>query len=472
MSALFKAMTRNDTVTENGMPTNSTSSGAVVDLFYTMGACRGGFDNYNKLINLFTKSLASDPMLTVLSMFYNRDIRGGQGERDTFRKMFDYLCKHRPDLAGRIIDLVPEYGRWDDIFVAFGTDMETLALNNIEYALLVEKNGLCAKWMPREGKKGFDPFGLRIMKHLGLTRKAYRKLLSGLSQTVENDMCANRWEAIKYSHVPSIAMHKYSKAFYKHTPEGFAKFILDVKSGKVSIKSATLYPHDLLRNIWMHTGVESYRIEEQWRALPDYVPEGNSFIPVCDVSGSMLGTPMDVSVALGIYLSERNKSVFKDGFITFSETPVLQHLKGRLSEKARQLATSRWGMNTNLEAVFELILSKAIASRLSKEDLPKTIIILSDMQFDSCVRGASNSAMQMIRQKYTYYGYQIPNVVFWNLRDSEGVPVKYDESGTALVSGFSPSIMKNLLSNELTPEVVVKATLLSERYALVAKRLQ
>jgi hypothetical protein len=218
---------------------------------------------------------------------------------------------------------------------------------------------------------------------------------------------------------------------------------------------------------WSNPPVDK-AVELQWQSLPNYMPEGKMILPVCDVSGSMMGLPMEVCVSLGIYLSERNVGPFKDGFITFSTHPKLQLLTGKtLRDKVGQLSTAEWAGSTNLEATFKLILDSAKRGNLSDEQVPDTLLILSDMQFNQCVRNHSESAMEMIRRMYEEAGYTLPNIVFWNLRTSHGVPVKISESGVALVSGFSPSIMKNVLSKDLNPLNVVYQTLDNERYSTV-----
>jgi hypothetical protein len=217
-----------------------------------------------------------------------------------------------------------------------------------------------------------------------------------------------------------------------------------------------------------------------WKNLPDFVPDNLSFLPICDVSGSMSGIPMEVSISLGIYLSQRNKSAFKDGFITFSKNPQLQILSGDLSHRIRQLATSHWEMNTNIKAVFELILTTAVRAKLSVDDMPTHLLIISDMQFDEAftVNDYRNkevyyspTIMELIDDMYNKAGYKRPNIIFWNVRTSEGVPAKVNENNVGLVSGYSPSLMKNVLNNNLNPINQVLAILNNGRYEIVDKIL-
>lgn len=480
----FKAVTTNDVLTENDMPTNSTSSSRIVDLFFTLGASRNLSESDINLI--FANAFHEVQDLALRNLFYNRDIRGGQGERRSFRAILKYLASTHPEIVSKNLHNIPFYGRWDDILVLLYTPVENEAIEFIATALR-KGDKLCAKWMPREGKSQTE-IAKHLMRKLGLTPKKYRKALAGNTDVIESKMCSNKWDEINYNHVPSVASHKYRCAFGKHDYERYTEWLksLSKPETKNKIHAEAIFPHDVIRpylkNMSLGGGYLGYlgydfgpdiknnikidpTIEAQWKALPNYVPEGKSFIPVCDVSGSMKGLPIEVCVALGIYLAERNKGPFSDGFITFSAKPKLQILPhGTLLDKVNNLVNAGWDMNTNLEAVFKLILSKAMESKLAQEDMPKNILILSDMQFDECIISPSISAIQMIEGLYKIAGYKIPNIIFWNLRTSTGFPVKYDKSGTALVSGFSPSIMKTLLEGEMNPLKVVISTLMNERY--------
>ena len=209
----------------------------------------------------------------------------------------------------------------------------------------------------------------------------------------------------------------------------------------------------------------SNTVEAQWKALPNYITGTNKLLPICDVSGSMTGTPMEVSIALGIYISERNEGVFKDAFITFSSKPTLEVLKGNLFQRVSQLSKADWEMSTNLEAVFTLVLKKATEAKLKQEDMPETLLILSDMQFNQATR-SDKTAMGMIKKQYKDAGYKLPRIVFWNLRAVDKTFPVQNKDGVAMVSGFSPSIMKNILQGkDFSPEGIMLDTVMSERYA-------
>ena len=292
-------------------------------------------------------------------------------------------------------------------------------------------------------------------------------------------MCAKDWENINFSHVPSIAASRYKKAFNRHTPK-YKEWVEKLVKGDKTVKvnAGAIYPYDVLEGVTNYSFLRLDRTElnalkAQWDALPNYIGDAN-VLALVDVSGSMTAqipgsktSALDVAVSLGLYCADKNKGKFKDTFLTFSGSPELLHLKGDILQKVQQMVKSNWDMNTDLHAAFEKILSVAVKGDVPQGEMPQTLLIMSDMQFDQCVRH-DDSAIQMIRRKYEDRGYQMPNVVFWNLMARSNVPVKFNEKGTALVSGFSPSILKSVLSGDMedmTPHGVMMRTLLNERYA-------
>jgi len=328
---------------------------------------------------------------------------------------------------------------------------------------------MCAKWQKRKGSVAAD-----LRAYLGLSPKAYRKLIVGLSNTVEQKMCAKNFEEINYSHVPSLAMSRYMKAFSKNDATRFVAYREALKSGDKSVKinAAAVYPYDVIKAL--RNEADPAVCSAQWDALPDYLDDSN-VLPMVDVSGSMAcpagGSKsvecIDVALSLGLYCASKNKGAFKDLFLTFSAAPQLMQVKGNLAEKMEQMEGSTWNMNTNLHAAFDRVLEVAVKGNVKPEDMPSTVLILSDMQFDSCTR-YDDSAFQMIHRKYKTAGYKVPTIVFWNLGTNYGnVPVSFDEHGVCLVSGFSPSIMKAVLAADvdtLSPETVVRDAVSIARY--------
>jgi hypothetical protein len=480
MNALITAMQTKDTLTENGMPTHSTSGRKVVDLFYKMGGARSlGTVGVQAM---FAEAFGESATLATKAAFYNRDVRGGQGERETFRAMFHWLCEYAPETAVRNIPNVPFYGRWDDLFVAQGTAVELAAFEF--YAQALQKgDGLAAKWAPREGKARNAPAADKLRRTLKLSWQDYRKLLAGNTKVIETALCRKEWAAINYSHVPSMAIKKYRKSFYKNDAERYMTWVAELQKAPaerapgVKINASAIYPHDIAKPFIRDNAAywdrgnrtNAAALEAQWKALPNYMGEGRKVIPVIDVSESMFGDhAVEVAVSLGLYVAERNVGPFKDVFISFSQVPQLYVLKNpSLEGRVKEVFPTK-GYNTNLQAVFQLVLGQAVKHNVPADEMPNTILLLSDMQFDRCLGDVSASAIEMIDQMYTKAGYARPNIVFWNLRTSSGVPVKVDERGTALVSGFSPSILEQVLGgDEMTPQAVMLRKLTSERYERV-----
>lgn len=474
---LVSALQQSNTTTENGMVTNSSSLNNCVDLFFKIGAFRGAEES--DVIRVFSLAFNEDPVSALKIIFWARDIRGGAGERRVFRIAMEHLAKSNKDAVIRNMSLIPEYGRWDDLLVFFGTDVQSEAASLINEALN-QNNGLCAKWMPRKG-----PIANELRKFMGLTPKDYRKKLVSSTSVVEQDMCLNKWEDINYSQVPSVAAARYQNAFYRRDLKRYLEYIRLLSMPKeerpkgVKINAQAVYPYDVLKSL--ERGKEEVAIE-QWKELPNYMDGSNDrILPVVDVSGSMMSSVssssilscMDVSVSLGLYISERNQGPFQDYFVTFSETPVLQKLSGNLRDRYVQLRSADWGMSTNLESVFDLILNQAVKHSISESEMPTKILILSDMEFNQCIEdGEDLSAIEMIRKKYEKAGYSLPSVIFWNIQSRRGgnnLPVRFDEIGTALISGFSPSILKSILAgSNISPMDIMNQTINSERYEKIS----
>jgi hypothetical protein len=476
MTTLLAAMQTKDSRTENGMVTNSTSLNSCVDLFFQIGAMRG--QDKTRLINAFTKAFGENALTAMKLLFWARDVRGGAGERQIAKDIMTYLAVNRTEVMRKNIALVTEFGRWDDLLVFLGTPLEKDALELIAKGL-ADKNGLCAKWMPRpnvanrEAKKQAHI----IRNFLGLSPKEYRKLLVENCNTVEQLMCAKEWSKIDYAKLPSKAMSDLMKAFSKNDLARFQAYLTSVEKGETKINAGAVYPYDIVKN--MKQG-NTQGANVQWGALPNYLENSSErFMPVVDVSGSMscpaggnpLITCMDVAISLGLYISERNVGPFKDAFVTFSSNPSLQVLNGSLSERYNQLQRAQWDMSTDVEAVFRLILSKAKSGNVSADEMPTMILILSDMEFNSGTRGNWNkTAQESFEAMYAEAGYVMPKVVYWNIqsRGDNNKPVQFDKSGTALVSGFSPALLTNLLAGkDMTPMSMMMDVIGSERYNAV-----
>jgi hypothetical protein len=459
--------------TANGMKARKTSASAVLDFFGKAGSSRG-----TALVKEFTAALVENQDLALRALLWTRDIRSGAGERKQFRDLLVALESANPDLAGRLMHKIPELGRFDDLFVYSDSANRVKALQMYANAL---RNGeaLAAKWAPRE-KSSKKVLAEQLRMFMGLTRSEYRKMLSSLTKVVETAMCANEWDSINFSHVPSLASARYQKAFGRNAGEAYSAYLRELqkpeaeRNPKVKINASAVYPYDVVKSVVKGNAAVA---DEQWKALPNYVGDAR-IMPMVDVSGSMgsirytqSGTvqPIDVAVSLGLYLSEKNTSDFKDMFLTFSGSPKLEVLKGTLSQRVAQLEKAHWDMNTNLHAAFEEILRVAVKGKVAQADMPEMVLVLSDMQFDSCTR-FDDSAQEMIKRKYAEAGYEVPMIVFWNLSlyGRDNTPVRFDDKGVCHVSGFSPAIMKSVLSvkelEDFTPFNVMAKTLMSDRY--------
>ena len=466
MNAFVNAIANQEARTANGMKARKSTAKATVDLFYKIGASRG-----KNITGDFTAAYVENADVALRIAQWARDVRGGAGERQLFRDILVHLEKRDPDAALALLRKIPEVGRWDDIFVFTSPDLKSAAYTMLGDALRA-KNGLAAKWTPRKGQ-----IAAEVRAFFGMTPKQYRKSLVALTKVVETQMCAGDWDNINFSHVPSVAARNYKKAFNRHTP-AFAEYVAKLVAGDKTVKvnANAIYPHDVLKGI-AHSytklnKTETDHVIAQWDALPNYVGDA-SILPLVDVSGSMTTSVpgstvrcLDVAVSLGLYLADKNKGAFKDTFLTFSSKPQLVTLKGNIVEKCDQMSRSNWEMSTNLHAAMDKILSVAVKGSVPVSDMPKMLLILSDMQFNQCTTH-DDSAMEMIERKFEAAGYSMPQIVFWNLNSSGNVPVKADKSGAALVSGFSPSIMTSLLAADLdqfTPEGIMLKTVMVPRY--------
>ena len=466
MNAFVEAVKNQEERTTNGMRSLKGSANACVDLFYKIGASRG-----KDITAEFTAAYVENSDVALRIAQWARDVRGGAGERQLFRDLLVHLESRDPDSARSLLAKIPLIGRWDDIFV-----FQTPLLKNAAYAMLGAAlkagDGLAAKWCPRKG-----PVAAEVRAHLGMTPKQYRKTLVGLTKVVETQMCAGDWDNINFNHVPSQASRIYRKAFDRHTT-AFAEYVDKLVRGDETVKvnASAIFPHDVIKGL-AHGHLkqtELGHIQAQWDALPNYVGDA-SILPLVDVSASMTCSAgktavrcIDVAVGLGLYLADKNRGVFKDTFLTFSTEPELLRLEGNIVQKLDQMVESKWQMSTNLNAAINCILETALLNQVPEEDMPKMLLVLSDMQFNQCAR-FDHSAMEMIGHKYNQAGYTLPQIVFWNLNSNDSVPVKSDQSGAALVSGFSPSIVSSLLSADLdqfTPEGIMLRTVMIDKYKL------
>lgn len=466
-SQLIDASRQYDTVTHKGAPTHSTSLNRCLDLFFIAGASRRLMPG--QLIPAFEAARTENKELAYKILFWARDARGGAGEKRFFQILGEHISKTYPTEWDQLAIHIPEYGYWKDVFKIEKPSENTL--NWLKHQLEESPHAnLLAKWFPRKGE-----WFAAMHKYLKMTPKEFRKKLVKMTSVVETQMCNREFSAIEYSKVPSYAMNMYRNAFGKHDAARFQAFNQAVLDGDAKVNASVLFPHQLYQAI--QSGQDEKAVEAQWQSLPNFM-EGSKerIIPVCDVSGSMSGLPMDVSVALGLYIAERNEGIFKDAFLTFNTTPTMEYVQGTsLAQKMRSIQTANWGGTTNLQATFDLVLNSAVRENIPEDQMPTKLLIISDMEFDRCESswgyGSSQpkTNLDVVREKYAKAGYTMPEIIFWNVNGRPGnVPAKADDPGVGLVSGFSPAILTAILAGQgFTPVDLMMQAVGGERYARI-----
>lgn len=444
--------------TENGARVYSSVGNDLLDLFGTIGALRPRTEK--DIEEKFAKAFEVNSLLATKLLFYAGDIRGGLGERRTFRICLRWLALNHTDIVIKNMRLIPHFNRWDSLFVLVDTPAEDSMWDYVKEQLQEDFDAsflkhskrvslgvsLLAKWMPSEtaSSKKTKELAKKAMKKLSLSPRAYRKLLSSLRShidVVESKMSNNEWDAIEYKKVPSYAMKNYSKAFFKHDEEGFNNFLSEVQKGKVKINSSTLYPYDLVKKANGFNPV----VEEQWKALPNYVPEGTNILVMADVSGSMCGRPMNTSIGLAIYFAQRATSDYHNLFMTFSSDPKFVALRegASLYENIRKVDNTDWGFTTNLGKAFKYILNFSVQHNVKPEDMPKALVVISDMEIDKYMRQDRLDFVDAMKTLFEEKGYELPKLVLFNVEARNDTFLSKQE-GVLLVSGQSASIFKRL----------------------------
>ena len=498
----------NVSISENGAIGYRTSGKELLDLNFAVASLRGASEQ--EIIDNFTKAFFEDKILAMKWLFFARDVRGGLGERRLFRVILKNLIENNPEMVIPVINLIPEYGRYDDLWCLLDNQESAKVVYNIvDNQLMVDLNNmkrnkpisLLAKWMPSINASSAQTkkYAKQFCKVFGLTEREYRQILSRLRKyldVVETKMSAKNWSEIKYEAVPSKANLIYSNAFLKNDEERRKEYLEKLKKGETKINASTLYPHDIVHKYsggYCRLGNKDATIEALWKALPDTVQGCGNTIVVADGSYSMTDniggnttvTALDVANALAIYFAEHSSGEFKNKYITFSERPQFVDFSkaDSLHDKLQIALAYDECANTNIEKVFDLILTTAIKHNMRQEDMPKNILIISDMEFDSCAASGDSNMwrrnrpnqrlFEIIAQRYADAGYQLPRLVFWNVNSrTDTIPVKENELGVALVSGFSVNIVKMVMSNKLDPYECLLETLNSERYAPIEKALR
>ena len=490
LSAL--ASESNKTYTENGALSNRSTNNHCLNFFATCGALRNQPETV--ALRLFARAYVESPDLAMRTLFYARDIRGGLGERELFRDILSWLARKRPHSVRKNIDLIPEYGRWDDLLALMETPCEKDVVDRIQHQLRDDLNALdadgqvslLAKWLPSVNTASSETKlrARRLCKLLGMTEREYRRTLSRLRARIdilEHRLCRKDY-SFDYSRQPSGALHKYREAFLRHDRERYRAFLDAVLRGEKTLHAGTIYPYEIIRAClpefrdWSFGPLRSktlspemiQSLDASWNSLPDYGDRSNS-LAVIDGSGSMFdgGNPLpaEVALSLGIYFAEHNTGFFRNHFITFSHTPRLVELKGdNIVDRTEYCMSFDECSNTNLRATFGLILEAALENGLSQEDLPETLYIISDMELDEGV-DTDKTLFHEIKEVFEARGYRLPTLVYWNVNSrSEQFPVSKDENGTVLVSGASPSLFQMVIGQDVSPESFMLSVLNSPRY--------
>ena len=473
----------NRAYTENGAVTERTSGSDCLNLFATVGALRAQTEA--EIVKRFLRAYAENRDLAMKTLFYARDVRGGLGERRVFRVLLQYLAENEPAVLCRNLPYIAEYGRWDDMLILLDSPVHTEAAaflrEQFEADLAALRSGepvsLLGKWLPSVNAHNAEAVrhAKQLARAFGLSDAEYRKALSALRRELrilENNL-RERDYTFDYARQPSQAMFRYRKAFLRNDEQRYRGFMERVSTGKAVLHTGTLMPYELVEAAYRTTKAERGVLDATWNALEDFTDGANALV-VADGSGSMYwgGKPLPAAVAqsLAIYFAERNQGAFHNHFITFSMTPQLVEIKGSdFVEKVRYCRSFDECANTDLQSVFELILAAAVRNRLPQDELPSTLYIVSDMEFDACARNSSLSNFEQAKKLYAAHGYRLPQVVFWNVQSrNEQQPVRMNEQGCALVSGCTPRIFSQVMAGEMDPYKNMLNVLMSERYAPIS----
>lgn len=509
-SMVQNQLNQEKTLTENGAIAYATSGHPLMDMAFELTALRTASER--QILEMFTRAFYDAPHDTSKGIFFIRDCRGGAGERRIFRVCLKWLAQNRPEIAKAVLKLIPEYGRWDDLWELLDTSLRADIVELIKRQITADCNemasgrpvSILAKWLPslncssRETKR----YAEIIRSGLGVTPKKYRKTLSALRKhlnVVECKMSANEWSDIEYSHVPSKANLIYKDAFMRHDGNRRKIYLESLKNGETKINAGVLQPHEIVgkyfnggdywnRHIKYHI---DDTLEELWKALPDVTIDDT--IVVRDGSASMAENrgvgvlPIDVATALAIYMSEHNSEPWKNKFITFSSNPKMVDISEARSlyEKVEFCDAESDCSDTNIEATMMLILNTAIANHLSQEEMPKRILVISDMQFNDLVdrrfftgdysfKVPSKALFESIAEEFQKHGYKMPKMVFWNVagKVNHTIPMQENEMGVILMSGFSVQLLNMAMSGKTDPYEALLETINAPRYDAVEEALK
>ena len=473
--------------TENGAVAMKSTGSKVYDLFALGGAYRSRSEE--DCILLFKNAWEEDPALALKALFYLRDCRGGQGERRFFRICLRWLADVYPMTVVRNLAQVPNMGRWDDLFCLFGTKVQPSVLEFIKRQLMLDMQdaidckaiSLLGKWMPSENAHSKETKGRAgiIRFYLGMTSKQYRQMLSKLRahlNVLERLMSANEWDKIEFDKIPSKAGLVYRNAFARRDmiAKKYEAFAMDKDT---TVNADTLYPYEIVEKVikksngwnfdFYGSKTERAMLNKYWANQKDYLNGSDaSMMCVIDTSGSMVGRPLNVACSLGLYCAERMTGAFANKYISFSSRPQLIKTEGvDFVDKVSRIYRTNLCSNTDLAKVFDLLLNTVLSKKAKKEDLPKTIVVISDMEIDWMSNWTVESAkyeMDKIRKEWAFYGLELPKLVYWNVA-ARNDTILDKGPNVSFVSGCSPVIFEQVLTGKTGIELMMNV-LMSERY--------
>ena len=498
----------NFTLTENGAVTHVTTRSDLLDMFAMGAAYRTRSDE--DVILMFRKAFNENPVYALKCLFYIRDVRGGQGERRFFRVAMKDLARQVPEAAKANLRHIPEFGRWDDLYVFVGTPLEADAFAFIKEQLALDVQckapSLLAKWLKSENTSSAESRKLANMtrRYLGMTHKQYRKTLSILRERInvlERLMSAGKWDEIEFDKIPSRAGMIYKNAFARHDLErmksekvvqSYEDFAKDTTT-KVNAKA--LYPYEVVAEAVKEAGCDWYNrynapsevnramVNKYWDNLTDYFNGASlNALAVVDTSGSMTGTeasaPINVAISLGMYCAERAGGPFADHYISFASRPQLIKVEGiDFVDKVKRIYETNLVDSTNIEGVFDLLLNTALQNKCTQDELPQNILIISDMEFNAATNSWRYSSrvttdnvetlLEGIARKWAAHGYQMPHLIFWNVQARQNNIPMIGQGAISYVSGMSPSIFQTIMTGKTGYELMMEC-LNKERYACIS----
>lgn len=489
-------------MTENGAIGYSTTGKKLLDMNFNVASYRKS--SVYEIVTDFDQARAENELLAIMWLFFVRDVRGGLGERRLFRVLFRHLVTVNPEPARKLLPLIATYGRWDDLIeTTYETSLWGDAVGIIKNQLAADikgcKNGepisLLAKWLPSErtSSQKSRRKARSLAADLDMDIKEYNRTLVMLRnhlKIVETKMSAKQWSEIDYSAVPSKANLLYNSAFLRNDEERRRAYLASLEKGETKINASTVFPHEIVHKYrdagcrYGNVGSYDATLESMWKALP--TPKGlENVIVVCDGSGSMLTTvdsnshvtALEVSKALAIYCSQYCTGEYKDKFITFSSNPRFVDLSScnTLHEKLATVYKYDEWTNTNIERVFDIILQTAVENNATQDEMPKSILAVSDMEFDQATYGKApdKSLFKILGDRYKAHGYELPRLVFWNVNSrTKTIPIRENENGVTLVSGFSTGIMQMVTNGQTDPYMNLVETITGERYQPIMEILE